>query len=303
MEFGWERYMRVGLVHFMAYPETMRGEGPILETLEQIVEDDFFGAVEVSWIKDEHVKKRAKEILQTGHLAVAYAAQPRLLINKLDLNSLNETERQKAIEEVKKGIEEAAYLEAEGVALLSGPDPGEGRRNDAKAVLVDSLKQLCEFAGRRGLRLELEPFDRDIDKKCLIGPSKEAVEIAEAVKADHPNFGLLLDLSHLPLQNETSRDALTTSAGHLVHVHIGNCVFRDRSHQAYGDQHPRFGMEGGENDVQELKEFLKMLFEIDFIGGEAKPLVSFEVKPGRGESSRAVVANAKRVFREAWAEL
>jgi len=26
-------FMKVGLIHFMAYPETMKGDGPILETL------------------------------------------------------------------------------------------------------------------------------------------------------------------------------------------------------------------------------------------------------------------------------
>ena len=26
------KFMKVGLIHFMAYPQVMRGEGPILET-------------------------------------------------------------------------------------------------------------------------------------------------------------------------------------------------------------------------------------------------------------------------------
>ena len=30
------KYMKVGLIHFMAYPETAKGEGPILETLRKI---------------------------------------------------------------------------------------------------------------------------------------------------------------------------------------------------------------------------------------------------------------------------
>jgi len=45
------KFMKVGLVHFAAYPETIRGEGPILKTLEGIVEDDFFSTVEVTHIK------------------------------------------------------------------------------------------------------------------------------------------------------------------------------------------------------------------------------------------------------------
>jgi hypothetical protein len=30
-------YMKVGLVHFMAFPETMKGEGPVLETIKKVV--------------------------------------------------------------------------------------------------------------------------------------------------------------------------------------------------------------------------------------------------------------------------
>ena len=38
------KFMKVGLIHFMAYPQVMKGEGPILETLQKIAEDDFFTA-------------------------------------------------------------------------------------------------------------------------------------------------------------------------------------------------------------------------------------------------------------------
>ena len=47
------KYMRVGLIHFMAYPDTMAGEGPILETIRKIAVDDYFNAIEITWIKDD----------------------------------------------------------------------------------------------------------------------------------------------------------------------------------------------------------------------------------------------------------
>jgi len=55
------KFMKVGLIHFMAYPQVMKGEGPILETLQKIAEDDFFTAVEVSWIKDAKEREKAKK--------------------------------------------------------------------------------------------------------------------------------------------------------------------------------------------------------------------------------------------------
>ena len=47
------KYMKVGTIHFMSYPDVMNGDGPILETLKRIVTDPYFNAIEVSWIKDK----------------------------------------------------------------------------------------------------------------------------------------------------------------------------------------------------------------------------------------------------------
>jgi sugar phosphate isomerase/epimerase len=298
------KFMKVGLIHFMAYPQVMRGEGPILETLQKIAEDDFFTAVEVSWIKDAKVRVKAKKLLEMSHLTVAYGAQPRLLINNLNLNSFNEEERKMAVREIKAGVDEAYEIGAKGLAFLSGDDPGEEGREQARKLLVSSIKEICDYAKSKGdLGITLEIFDQEIDKKCLIGPANEARKLAAEIRKEFDNFGLLVDLSHLPLLNETPTEAIMPIKDYLVHAHMGNCIMRDKEHPGYGDQHPRFGIIGGENDVKELTEFLKVLLDIGFLNYQNPPIVSFEVKPLAGESSEVVIANAKRVLKEAWARV
>ena len=81
-----------------------------------------------------------------------------------------------------------------------------------------------------------------------------ALELSKAVRKSHPGFGLMLDLSHLPLQFETAKDALPIVKDHMVHAHIGNCVL-ERGHPLYGDLHPRFGVPGGINDTAEVTDF------------------------------------------------
>ena len=298
------KFMKVGLIHFMAYPQVMRGEGPILETLQKIAEDDFFTAVEVSWIKDAKVRVKAKKLLEMSHLTVAYGAQPRLLINNLNLNSFNEEERKMAVREIKAGVDEAYEIGAKGLAFLSGDDPGEEGREQARKLLVSSIKEICDYAKSKGdLGITLEIFDQEIDKKCLIGPANEARKLAAEIRKEFDNFGLLVDLSHLPLLNETPTEAIIPVKDYLVHAHMGNCIMRDKEHPGYGDQHPRFGIIGGENDVKELTEFLKVLLDIGFLNYQNPPIVSFEVKPLTGETSEVVIANAKRVLKEAWARV
>lgn len=260
--------------------------------------------MEISWIKDRKIRDKAKKLLKTSHLTVAYGAQPRLLVNQLDLNSLNEGEEKKAVAEVKAGVDEAYEMGAKGLAFLSSKNPGEERRGQARKLLVSSIKEICDYAKFQGnLGITLEIFDREIDKRCLIGPANESRLVAEEIRKEFDNFGLMVDLSHLPLLNETPTQSIMPIKDYLVHAHMGNCVLRDKKHPAYGDQHPRFGIEGGKNDVEELVAYLRVLLEVGFLNIKNPPIVSFEVKPLADESSEVVIANAKRVLREAWTKI
>jgi len=294
----------------MAYPEIGKGEGPVLETLAKILTDDYFGAVEVTWIKDPAVRAEAARMLKCSHVDVIFAGQPPLLMQKLDLNAADEADRQKAIDQCKASADQAYELGASIMAVLSGPDPGEAERAAATERLADSLIQICKYAQSKAdgkvLTISLETFDRTIDKKCLIGPTEEAVALAKKVKAECPNFGLTVDLSHQPLLGESINHMVVGASEYLVHTHIGNCVMDNPASLGYGDQHPSFGCACGENDVAEVVEFLRCLKDVGFFDKELPtmmPVVSFEVKPLPGENSDIVVANAKRVLNEAWAQV
>jgi sugar phosphate isomerase/epimerase len=298
---SWKKYMKVGLVHFMAFPETLKGEGPILETFEKILSDDFFDVIEITTIKDSAVRQKAKAMLETSKITVTYGSQPVQLVNKLNLNSFEAAERSQALDRCKACIDEAIEMGAVGVSFLSGPDPGPERRKEAMELFFDSLNQLCTHAARQSdIKVVVETFDYDIDKKALVGPNAEAAALSARLREKHKNFGLMLDLSHIPLQHETIDSALTAAKDHLVHAHMGNCVMRDKNHPAYGDQHPRFGVPGGENDVPQVVEYIRKLIGIGYLTENQPRILSFEVKPTTGELSAVVLANAKRTLREAW---
>ncbi len=293
------RYMKVGIIHFMLYPETIKGEGPILRTLRNLATDPYFQVVELTWIKDPGVRAKAKAMLEQAHLEVKYGAQPRLLTQNLDLNTFDEEERKRAVNTIKEGINEAKEIGATSLGLLSGKWAGKEKRDAAIALLIDSLREICEYA--RGFPVTLEQFDWDIDKRALVGPIDETLEVCRELRKEYDNFGLLVDLSHLPLLRLTPHEALEPVKEYLVHVHIGNCLMRDRNQAEYGDKHPRFGVEGGENDVPELARFLKELFKIGYLSDDGPRVVSFEVSPLAGEDPEIVLASSKRVLNQAWA--
>ena len=245
-------YMRVGMIHFMAFPEVMKGEGPILESLETLCRDDYFQAIEVTRVKDAEVRERAIEMVRGAGKSVGFGAQPVLLAGGHDLNSEDPAIRQAAVDAVRACIPEAIEWNAGGLAVLSGPDPADAaKRPAAMALLAASLKEICEFSRRAGgPPILLEQFDRvAFGKNCLIGPISDAAALASQVQPFYLDFGLMVDLSHLPLLKETPQDCIHGAGDFLKHVHIGNCVMRDDKHPAYGDNHPAFGIAEGENGV------------------------------------------------------
>ena len=292
-------YIRVGFVHFMAYPQCMGGEGPILESIAKMVEDPFVEVLEVTRAKDRALHANMRGIAEQAGVSLAFGAQPILLGRGLDLNSPDSAEREKAVDAVKTGIDQAEELGCIGIAVLSGKVSDD--RDAAKARLVDSLKEICEYGHAIHMPVLLETFDQvPYAKNCLIGPTKDAVEVSAAVRKDFPSFGLMLDLSHLPLIGESSEYALKLAGEHLAHVHIGNCAMDDPAHPAYGDNHPRFGAPGTRNDIPQITEFLKVLLDMGYLNRDVRKIVSFEVKPMAGESPEAVIAGSKRTLLEAW---
>lgn len=305
MKDSWEPLIDLSIVHFMIFPETMGGSGPIVETVSKIAADDFFSMIEVGHINDAETRKQTADLIEAAHLRVAFGAQPSILSQKLNLNSQDPTKRKEAISGIKTLIDEAMSVGAKRLTVLSGPDPGEKDRTVAKELLIQSLLELCAYAKEKSLSMTLETFDRTIDKKSLIGPAPDALEVSKAVKAKFPDFGLMYDMGHAPLLSEDPARALRLLKDHLVHVHIGNCV-KIPGHPAYGDQHPRFGLDGGENDVSQLTQFLRALVDIGYISlnpQEVSPVVGFELKPQPNEKPEAVIANGKRTWRKAWSLL
>ena len=113
----------------------------------------------------------------------------------------------------------------------------------------------------------------------------------------------MVDLSHIPLIHETIEESILPVKDYIVHAHIGNCVVKSPDMAAYGDVHPRFGFPNGENDVDEVVEYLKVLLDIGFLNTQTPPVVSFEIKPFGDEDADVVIANAKRVLNLAWARV
>ena len=288
------KYFKVGIIQWMSYPK----RDP-MDSLLAICRDDYFDAIELKGYGEKNPEARA--ILEQSHLKVCYGAQPRLLGPKLNPNALDEEERRKAEATLLEALDEAEYLGAKGIAFLAGKWSME-TREEAYAQLLRTTRRVCDRAREKGMTVELEVFDFDMDKAALIGPAPLAARFAADMRTTHNNFGLLVDLSHFPTTYETSEFVIRTLRPYITHFHFGNAVVEPGC-DGYGDLHPRFGYPHSANDTPELLDYLRVLKREGFFDPEKQYVLSMEVTLRPGEDEEIVLANTKRVLNRAWALL
>ena len=272
---------------------------PILDSVKTICCDEYFSALEITHIEDQETKDKVRDMLAQAHMKVCYGAQPRLLGPKLNPNDLDEEGRKKAEAVLIDSVDEARYMGAKGIAFLAGKWEPE-TKDQAYAQLLKTTRAVCGYAASKGMMVELEVFDFDMDKAALIGPAPYAARFAADMRTTHNNFGLLVDLSHFPTTYETSRFVIQTLRPYITHLHIGNAVVKE-GFEAYGDQHPRFGFPDSANDTEQLVDFFTVLKEEGFFNKENPYVLSLEVKPWADEDGDIILANTKRVINRAWA--
>jgi len=284
-------YMTVGILQAAAFPSSCG-----LTALRAIAADGHFGAVETTLAGTP--APEARTLLAEAGLLVDFDAGATLYARQANLCSLEARVRAQAIDITRERIQAAYALGAVRLSVVSGRDPGEPHRAAALDGLIDSLLTLYEYARQSGaLELSLKMADRDIDKRFLIGPTRDGVAVAQRVRELYPEFGLVLNLAHLPLLREDPECAVRLAAPYLARVHIGNSVI------GVGDTHPRFGVPGSAVCAADLSRFLSALVTVGYLSKGSRNVVAFEVRPAPDDDPLDVVAESQRVLCEAWASV
>ena len=291
-------YCNLGIVFGMAEPNYHS-----FSKLRQVLRDPFFSAIEVRdfWSYSEKEQAELHRMLQISLMEVIYETQPlQLYIPEFNLNSPDLAVRQETINRLKKEIDAAAYLNARSVVTTSGKFIDGISEEEQIKYLTDSLISLSAHAQEKGILLLLEPFDRDIDKKMLVGSLTNTLQVVKQVRDHCPNFGILLDCGRFPLFTEGSREMVHAMGDFIMQVHIGNCVLADTKSVAYGDKHPRFGIENSLMHSEEIAGFLKDLYDIGFLKRGGSRIISLEARPVEDEEPELMIANLKRTFIKSW---
>ncbi len=125
--------------------------------------------------------------------------------------------RLKSVDYIKHNIEVAVKLGSPSISLCPGFSMHGQSRREARLEMLDSFRQIIEFAGEMPLQVLIEPANRW--ESDLIVTIDDALEVLEDL-GNPENTGILADTGHIHINQE----CLTDVPGRLkeipVHYHL-----------------------------------------------------------------------------------
>ena len=296
-------YARLGLVHHMLYPDCAEHPAAHACTLIALAERPDIETFDCCLPYDEEARAEIIPVLRACGKADITFATHFFPLRKISFCTTSRTEQAQIRMIVQDMIDSAAAIGATGFIFPSGgPTPADATPANSTAF-AEFCRWLCGELKPHGISAQLEPFDMTIDKKFLYGPTQECVALIESLRPQVDNLGIELDMAHLPLMGESFADAIRTTAPYLKRVHLGNCILRDQNDPRYGDTHPPMGYPGGEIDVPELTEILRLLRKVGFLNTQQRGNLIIEMTPWPGKTVEETIAGGFRRLHDAWREV
>lgn len=212
-------------------------------------------------------RERIKQILAENKYKSVFLGAILSKREHLNLSSLDERTRREAIEKMKDCIDNAYYFGAQSLLINSGKKPDDKSKSvQAYNHLKHSINELLRYASEKKekylLEITLESGDVDVEIFDLIGCTDLAIKLVEEIRRENRNFGLTLDTSHLRQLNEEPITSIKKAFFYCNHIHLANCVVRDKSSDFYGDKHPMFGIDQSEFDIKDIKTIYEEIVKL-----------------------------------------
>ena len=197
----------------------------------------------------------------------------------LDLSSADIETRRRTIEYSKECIRAAQEVGAE--VVNSSPTAGlkiapEVDEKDEWNWGVESLREIGEYAGEKGVRLAIEAWNRY--ETYMLLTAQDVLRMVQTI--DLENVGGMLDTFHMNIEDASLPESMRLAGEHLNHVH-----FADSNRAAPGQGHLDF------------PPILQALKDIGYEG-----FVTLELIPAVGDPFAAARSGRAKEFFDEYAE-
>ena len=137
----------------------------------------------------------------------------------LCLATADEDLHRRAEERTRSVIDLAAYLGAMvNIGRVRGQLKFLGDVPDAWAMAVDRLREAVAYAAEQGVKITIEPINRY--ETDFIFSAADGMRLVEDLDSD--NIGLMLDLFHMNIEDDSIEGGLRLAGDRLWHVHIAD---------------------------------------------------------------------------------
>lgn len=292
-----------GMVHAAAYA---RHPALAAAGLRALLQDGAVDAVECAGLGPGEERQDLLNLVHASGCDLVYVAGAMMRRRGIDPSETSPELWTAGLDRMKAIVEEASSLGARLLLMSSGPDTAPAARPAAKDQLGCFLRALCRHAEMLRpddpLWITLEHFDRDLDKRLLLGPTRETAELVGDVRRDQRNVGVTCDLSHIVQLGEAPREAIALLGDLLIHAHGANCGLDPNNPTTFGDSHCVFAPGMGAVDTEQVAQFILDLDDHGF--GQRTvptrwPLISMEMIATEAQEPSIVVANGLRTLHRA----
>ena len=221
--------------------------------LREIISDELFSIIEIWDTFDAGIIEIQKEC---RHVRFDVSLSP-LMAEQSVCNCVSNLENTKRwIDYSIQRIQQLYFLNIKDVTISSPVVDNNVERRKQIELFEDALTTVCKFANDYGVSVSLEPFDVFVDKKRIIGTSKEIKEIYD--RNECGNLYLTWDLGHICLNQDNYVESLNSLLQYIKRIHISNYNL-DKKSIFYGDKHLPFNNKGriNSNDIITIVDCLK----------------------------------------------
>lgn len=293
-------YFKFGISPSMLYPDALTDAHAHLVAVGNCCMFDEYESFETFLPDDPEIRKLEIAMMKSAGKTLHYNSPPLVQEDGINNSGSDVKEyRENAVTLMKRHLEYASEAEAPFLVITGCPDKGPEKRSVLFERYEEYFCKVAEIAKPLGIRLVIEPIEREQFKKLILGPTSECAAFLELIRAKgYGNVGLMMDVMHLPLMGEKFDEALEISMkSGLSHIHLGDTVLEEGL-PFFGHTHPPFSVEGGYVNQKELTLQFRKLLECGYIKTkiekEKRPTISLEMRPYIGVSERT----SARVFYE-----
>ncbi len=298
--------VRFGMSPTMLFPEGFDDDIALFDAYSQCAPLFEFEAMESFLPFDDALRGRIIKMLRGTHKVLNYNTPGYFQVDgPFNTCSDDLKVREGAYEAMRRHLFNAAEAESPIFVVTGCHDAGEEKRPELMKRYGEFFLRLCEEAKQFPIRVLLEPIERHRFKELILGPTAECAAFIRDMRAKGAdNSGLMMDIAHLPLMEETVEQGIAGSAEiGFEHVHMGDAVLGE-DNVFYGHTHPPLEVRGSLFCQKDFEDQFEQMIRCGFIGrGKERASISLEVKPYPGvnpvTSIRAMYEKCVRAFNAA----